>query len=29
MTRLPLPVFGLLFGREYYVEVGTPRGWLD
>ena len=29
MTRLPLPVFGLIFGREYYVEVGTPRGWLD
>jgi LmbE family N-acetylglucosaminyl deacetylase len=29
MTRLPLPVFGLLFGREYYVEVGTPSGWLE
>ncbi|MBR7830126.1 PIG-L family deacetylase [Actinospica sp. MGRD01-02] len=29
MTRLPLPVFGMIFGREYYVEVGTPRGWLD
>jgi LmbE family N-acetylglucosaminyl deacetylase len=29
MTRLPLPVFGLLFGREYYVELGTPRGWLE
>jgi len=28
-VRLPLPVFGLLFGREYYVEVGTPREWLD
>ncbi|HET9170180.1 MAG TPA: PIG-L family deacetylase [Actinospica sp.] len=29
MTRLPLPVFARLFGREYYVEVGTPSGWLD
>ena len=29
MVRLPVPVFGLLFGREYYVEVGTPRPWLD
>ena len=29
MTRLPLPIFGLLFGREYYVEVGTRRDWLE
>jgi len=29
MVRLPVPVFGLLFGREYYVEIGTPRPWLD
>jgi LmbE family N-acetylglucosaminyl deacetylase len=29
MVRLPIPVFGLLFGREYYVEIGPPRKWLD
>jgi len=29
IVRLPIPVFGLFFGREYYVEVGTPREWLD
>jgi len=29
MVRLPVPVFGLFFGREYFVEVGTPRPWLD
>ena len=29
VTRLPVPVFGLVFGREYYVEVGTSRPWLD
>ena len=29
MVRLPIPVFGLLFGREYYVEIGPPRAWLD
>jgi LmbE family N-acetylglucosaminyl deacetylase len=29
MVRLPIPVFGLFFGREYYVEVGPARAWLD
>jgi LmbE family N-acetylglucosaminyl deacetylase len=29
MVRLPIPLFGAFFGREYYVEVGTPRPWLD
>lgn len=29
MVRLPVPVFGLLFGREYYAEAGTPQEWLD
>ena len=29
VVRLPLPVFGLLFGREYYVEVGERLDWLD
>ena len=29
MTRLPVSVFGLLFGREYYAEVGPPREWLE
>jgi LmbE family N-acetylglucosaminyl deacetylase len=29
MTKLPLPIFGLLFGREYFAEVGTRRDWLD
>lgn len=25
IARLPTPVFGLLFGREWYVDVGTPQ----
>lgn len=29
MVRLPIPLFGFFFGREYYVEVGPPRAWLD
>ena len=29
MVRLPIPVFGLFFGREYYVEIGPARAWLD
>jgi LmbE family N-acetylglucosaminyl deacetylase len=29
MVKLPIPVFGLIFGREYYVEVGPQRKWLD
>lgn len=26
VLRLPRPVFGLVFGREWYVEQGRPRG---
>ena len=29
MVRLPIPVFGRFFGREYYVEIGPARAWLD
>lgn len=29
MVRRPIPVFGLFFGREYYVEIGPARAWLD
>ena len=29
MTRLPLPIFGLFFGREYYIEIGPKRTWLE
>jgi LmbE family N-acetylglucosaminyl deacetylase len=29
MVKLPIPLFGLFFGREYYVEIGPPRKWLD
>ena len=38
LLRLPVPVFGLLLGREWFVEPGQPpaarisrdilRGWL-
>lgn len=28
-VRLPLPVFWLVFGREWYVERGRPPGRLD
>jgi LmbE family N-acetylglucosaminyl deacetylase len=29
LLRLPLPVFGLAFGREWYVEQGRQRGRLE
>ena len=29
MLRMPIPVFGLFFGREYYVEDGPARAWLE
>jgi LmbE family N-acetylglucosaminyl deacetylase len=29
MVKLPVPVYALILGREYYTEVGEPRPWLD